>query len=92
MHPPKLTPDDLAPEEYLEMASVFADMTGAPVMLDAAKVNDLLDLVMPRGATTPYLEVPAESLARILWGATLPSKLPTAKDVVGVLEGWHLVH
>lgn len=87
----KLSVEDLGGEALEEMAALFAADAGMPTSLTTTKVNDLLDLVLPRGMRKPCLTVPPERIADVLWPSARPSVLPTATDVVSYLEGWHLI-
>ena len=76
--------------------SISAAAGDAPVAVDEARVAELVDILMPRGATAPVLDetTPGKLLA-VLW----PHGTPTigdlarfAANVQSTLEDWHLLH
>jgi hypothetical protein len=74
MNAPKLTPDDLDECDLREMdALISAAAGGARVSLDETDVNELIDILMPLGATVPTMsESTPTRLLAVLWRRGVP--------------------
>jgi hypothetical protein len=97
MQPPKLHVGDLDHSEFAKMATPISAATGgAHLVLRPAVVSEVLDVLMPPGATAPRVDAATPGrLVALLWPGGAPSCVDL--DVIaGVVEStladWHLLH